>query len=130
MNLILERLRGGRLALGQRPGRMPVARGFGEAGGQAAPGQARDALNTRSNFATPRRMEAVQTPIIPVVADLIRRHPGTISLGQGVVHWPPPKEALHAAAHFGREPKDHLYTPVAGTTPLLDALLPASTAPG
>src|SRR5437016_4272025 len=40
-----------------------------------------------------RRMQAVQTPVIPVVADLIRRHPGTISLGQGVVHFGPPPQA-------------------------------------
>ena len=38
----------------------------------------------------PQRMQAVQQPIIPVVGELIRRHPGTISLGQGVVHYGPP----------------------------------------
>src|SRR5207245_9734038 len=32
----------------------------------------------------PLRMQAVQTPVIPVVAELIRNSPGTISLGQGV----------------------------------------------
>ena len=32
------------------------------------------------------------------VAALIRAHPGTISLGQGVVHYPPPQAALEAAA--------------------------------
>ena len=30
-----------------------------------------------------RRLQSVQAPIIPVIADLIRAHPGTISLGQG-----------------------------------------------
>ena len=29
------------------------------------------------------RMQFVQTPIIPVVAELILNYPGTISLGQG-----------------------------------------------
>lgn len=28
-----------------------------------------------------RRMRAVQSPIIPVVGEMIRAHPGTISLG-------------------------------------------------
>ena len=40
------------------------------------------------------RMRAVQSPVIPHVAALIRDNPGTISLGQGVVHYPPPPEAL------------------------------------
>ena len=39
------------------------------------------------------RMENVQSPIIPVVGELIRANPGTISLGQGVVSYPPPGEA-------------------------------------
>jgi len=33
----------------------------------------------------PLRMQAVQTPVIPIVAELIREHPGTISLGRAVV---------------------------------------------
>jgi aspartate/methionine/tyrosine aminotransferase len=59
--------------------------------------------------------------VIPIIADLIRANPGTISLGQGVVHWPPPREALDAAARFTKDGK-HLYTPVGGTTPLIDAV--------
>ena len=39
-----------------------------------------------------RRLNQVQTPVIPVMAELIRRHPGTLSLGQGMVHWGPPPE--------------------------------------
>ena len=39
-------------------------------------------------------MQAVQSPIIPVVAELIRNTPGTISLGQGVVSYGPPQEAF------------------------------------
>ena len=37
-------------------------------------------------FAVSQRILGVQPPIIPIVADLIRAHPGTISLGQGVVY--------------------------------------------
>ena len=29
------------------------------------------------------RMQSVQSPIIPIVGELIRSNPGTISLGQG-----------------------------------------------
>ena len=68
------------------------------------------------------RIQSVQSPIIPIIGDLVRANPGTISLGQGVVHWGPPREALEAAAKFGREPRDHLYGPVAGYLPLLDAI--------
>ena len=45
-------------------------------------------LNPRS------RMDAVQAPIIPVVGGWIRETPGTISLGQGVVHYGPPPQAM------------------------------------
>lgn len=44
----------------------------------------------------PTRMDAVQAPIVPIVGDLIRQVPGTISLGQGVVHYGPPPEAVAA----------------------------------
>ena len=39
------------------------------------------------------RMHAVQQPVIPDVAAMIRANPGTISLGQGVVYYGPPAEA-------------------------------------
>ena len=41
-------------------------------------------------------MDAVQAPIVPVIGDIIRQVPGTISLGQGVVHYGPPQAALDA----------------------------------
>ena len=69
-----------------------------------------------------RRLAAVQSPIIPVIADLIRAHPGTISLGQGVVSYAPPPEAFAAIARFAAEPANHKYQPVAGIPTLLDAL--------
>ena len=47
----------------------------------------------RSEMIPPsQRMAAVQQPIIPVVGDLILANPGTISLGQGIVHYPPPPD--------------------------------------
>ena len=44
------------------------------------------------------RMDAVQAPIVAVIGDLIRQVPGTISLGQGVVHYGPPRAALASEA--------------------------------
>src|SRR4030095_7992557 len=56
----------------------------------------RDSMDV-SRISTARsRMDAVQAPIVQVIGDLIRRAPGTISLGQGVVHYGPPRPALDA----------------------------------
>lgn len=68
------------------------------------------------------RLAAVQSPIIPVVADLIRAHPGTISLGQGVVNYGPPPAALEQFARFLADPSNHKYQPVVGIPALVDAL--------
>jgi len=54
-------------------------------------------------------MTAIQTPIVQVVGDLIRESPGTISLGQGVVHYGPPAEALDAARAALTDPATHEY---------------------
>lgn len=69
----------------------------------------------------PNRMQSVQTPIIPVIAELIRQHPGTISLGQGVVGYGPPPEALAGIRHFLENPENHKYKPVTGLAELVDA---------
>ncbi|MFQ4141186.1 pyridoxal phosphate-dependent aminotransferase [Chlorogloeopsis sp. ULAP02] len=68
------------------------------------------------------RMEAVQSPIIPVVGELIRNSPGTISLGQGVVSYSPPPEALELLPQFLAEPTNHLYKAVEGIPALLKVL--------
>jgi aspartate/methionine/tyrosine aminotransferase len=68
------------------------------------------------------RMEAVQTPVIPVIADLIRSTPGTISLGQGIVSYGPPREAVEALAAFGGTIEDHRYGPVEGLPDLVAAI--------
>lgn len=67
-------------------------------------------------------MEAVQSPIIPVVGDWIRSCPGTISLGQGVVFYGPPQEAFAALARFASNPQNK-YGPVDGIPELRDALV-------
>jgi len=44
------------------------------------------------------RITQVQSPMIAVVGEMVRRHPGTISLGQGVVHYGSPQAVRDAAA--------------------------------
>lgn len=68
------------------------------------------------------RMQAVQSPIIPVVGDLIRRYPGTISLGQGVVSYGPPPEAIAQLSEFLSDPSNHQYKAVVGIPPLQEAI--------
>lgn len=68
------------------------------------------------------RMEAIQLPIIPVVGELIKNSPGTISLGQGVVHYQPPDTAMELLPKFLAEPQNHLYQAVVGIPELLTAL--------
>lgn len=67
-------------------------------------------------------MQRVQDPIIPHIASLIRAHPGTISLGQGVVHYPPPPTAETHSNKVWADPGNHLYAPVSGIAPLKTAL--------
>lgn len=69
-----------------------------------------------------RRMIDVQTPVIPVVGKLIAEHPGTISLGQGVVHYGPPPEAAAAVAEFFSDGDNHQYKLVDGTPELQTAI--------
>jgi aspartate/methionine/tyrosine aminotransferase len=69
------------------------------------------------------RIELVQSPIIPVVGEWIRQHPGTISLGQGVVHYPPPKQAIDRIAEFLADPQNHKYKLVDGIPSLREALV-------
>jgi len=57
-----------------------------------------------------RRMEEVQTPIIPIVGDLVRSTPGTISLGQGMVAYGPPREAIDAIAGVTDEQLREIWT--------------------
>lgn len=66
-----------------------------------------------------RTIASVQPPVIPIVNGWIGQTPGTISLGQGMVAYPPPPEALRAAAEFGRSPEQHCYGPALGEPELL-----------
>ncbi len=68
------------------------------------------------------RMAAVQSPLIPIVGELIRTHPGTISLGQGVVYYSPPPEAIASLSQFLAQPNNHKYQAVTGIPPLISAI--------
>ncbi len=68
------------------------------------------------------RIQSVQTPIIPVVGELIRQHPGTISLGQGVVWYPPPPEAFDQISAMLADASLHKYQAVYGIPALLELI--------
>lgn len=70
-----------------------------------------------------RRMQQVQTPMIPVVGEWIAKHPGTISLGQGIVHYSPPPGIREAvAAAIATEPRIDRYCLVRGIAEFLDEI--------
>jgi len=68
------------------------------------------------------RMDAVQSPIIPVIGQMIRSTPGTISLGQGVVHYGPPQAAIDAVRDALSTSMVHGYGESAGYAPLVEAI--------
>lgn len=68
------------------------------------------------------RMQAVQSPIIPVIGELISQSPGTISLGQGVVSYSPPPEAIEQISQFLQDGENHKYKPVTGIPILVEAI--------
>ncbi|MBA3478706.1 MAG: aminotransferase class I/II-fold pyridoxal phosphate-dependent enzyme [Lautropia sp.] len=68
------------------------------------------------------RMAAVDMPIIPVIAGLVRANPGTISLGQGVVNYGPPVDVAAALQPLQERPALHKYQAVSGMPELVEAL--------
>jgi aspartate/methionine/tyrosine aminotransferase len=69
-----------------------------------------------------RRIQIVQSPVIPVVGEMIRSAPGTISLGQGVVSYGPPSESAEQIRTFLSNPDYHKYQAVYGIPPLLELI--------
>src|SRR3954466_8342399 len=68
------------------------------------------------------RMDAVQDPVIAVIGALIRATPGTISLGQGVVHYGPPRPAIEAVRAALDHPGTHEYNDGAGLPSLIETI--------
>jgi aspartate/methionine/tyrosine aminotransferase len=73
-------------------------------------------------FQESQRLARVQPPVIPIVGRWIRETPGTISLGQGIVSYGPPREVLDAVKDFGGSIDDHRYGPVEGTPAILEVI--------
>jgi aspartate/methionine/tyrosine aminotransferase len=71
---------------------------------------------------TTQRLSAVETPIIPTIAALVRNNPGTISLGQGVVNYGPPAEAIAALPSMMGDGSLHKYLGVSGHPGLVEAI--------
>jgi len=67
-------------------------------------------------------MHGVQDPVVPILGQWIRETPGTISLGQGMVSYGPPVEAMAAARAALAEGEIHAYGPVEGDRALVEAL--------
>jgi aspartate/methionine/tyrosine aminotransferase len=67
-------------------------------------------------------MDVVQSPIVPVIGGIIRQVPGTISLGQGVVHYGPPHAALDAVRDALTDASTHEYQDGAGLPALVERL--------
>ena len=74
------------------------------------------------NSVSSRRIAAVDTPIIPTVAGLVRDHPGTISLGQGVVSYGPPAEAIARLPSLMSDVQLNKYQNVMGLPALVEGL--------
>jgi aspartate/methionine/tyrosine aminotransferase len=68
------------------------------------------------------RMERIQAPIVAIVGEWIRQTPGTISLGQGVVHYGPPPAAIEAVRAGLGAAATHEYQPVAGLPALRERI--------
>ena len=68
------------------------------------------------------RMAAVDAPIIPAIGALVTNNPGTISLGQGVVNYGPPAEAIAALPALMGDVQLNKYQAVMGYPALVEAL--------
>ena len=69
-----------------------------------------------------QRVAAVDAPIIPTIAALVREHPGTISLGQGVVNYGPPKEWVAALPELMQDSALNKYQSVMGLGELIEMI--------
>lgn len=67
-------------------------------------------------------MNAVADPIIPVLGQLIAAHPGTISLGQGMVSFGPPATVVADVARRLDTPEMHRYHVSSGHPALVERL--------
>lgn len=78
--------------------------------------------NLDTAFDQSARLKRVQPPIIPRIHRLIAENPGTISLGQGVVGYPPPTSVREAIDRFLSNPENHKYASVYGISNLRELI--------
>ncbi|MFT5395455.1 MAG: aspartate/methionine/tyrosine aminotransferase [Gammaproteobacteria bacterium] len=71
-----------------------------------------------NTFTASNRMLDIQSPVIPLVSDLIKKSPGTISLGQGVVYYPPPQSVYDKVTALESSIDFNWYSEVEGTPEL------------
>lgn len=69
-----------------------------------------------------RRVQVVQTPIIPTINAMVRKNPGTITLGQGVAYYAPPQECFDEIQKQLNSHQLNAYGPVEGIPELTTAL--------
>lgn len=69
-----------------------------------------------------QRMEAVQSPVIPLIGALTRKHPGTVSFGQGIAFYGPPPQVFRKVQQCLADPSINRYGPVEGIPELQQAL--------
>jgi aspartate/methionine/tyrosine aminotransferase len=67
-------------------------------------------------------MQAVQGAIIPIVSELAARTPGTISLGQGIVAFPPPPQVFESLREISEDLDYHQYGSAEGLESLLERI--------
>lgn len=70
-----------------------------------------------------RRLQSVQSPVIPLIAELIRENPETISFGQGVVGYQPPDSIKLELNRFNRETENNKYQSLSGIDPLKEIII-------
>ncbi len=70
-----------------------------------------------------KRLDAVQSPIIPYIGELTRNNPGTISFGQGIAFYGPPAEAFLNVQECLTDESINRYGPVEGIPELQQALI-------
>ena len=73
-------------------------------------------------FGQSARLRRVQPPVIPRIHRLIAENPGTISLGQGVVGYPPPPGVRAALDRFLADADNHKYASVYGIPALRERI--------
>jgi aspartate/methionine/tyrosine aminotransferase len=73
-------------------------------------------------YTASQRISDIQSPIIPIIANLIEETPGTISLGQGVVYFNPPQSVLDRTSQLDSSKNYHLYSAVEGLAELRDCI--------